>query len=505
MCRLKACDEEPRVWNGFCDRHVRERYPARWGQLHKLYGKTQPRLFTQERRPLTRETTKGFEVIDFAEAIGEPFLPWQQEAVKRAFELNLDGSYRFRIILILVARQNGKSSMKRTVSLWRLYIDEARLVLGTGQDMSLAREQWSATLETIRSSPDLAEELALVSGRNGDEWFRISTGGRYKISAANAKAGRGLSVDELTLDELRTQQDWRAWSSLSKTIMARANGQIWAMSNAGDDSSVVLNELRDRALSEVDDTICLLEWSAPDDCELDDEEAWAQANPALGYYINRASIASSLGSEPAVVFRTEVLCQRVDTLDGAIDLVAWNACADPAGDMDSMRDRIAACFDVASDGSHCTLTAAAKTSDGKVRVETVRAWKTTEEARDELADLLDRIKPQAVGWFPGGPGAAFVPILRARPESVELTGSKVTEACQGFADLVRSRQVIHAGEPLLNNHIAGARKLTSGDGWRFVRRGGVGHVDGAYAAAGAIQLALTMPEPARPSIRVINY
>lgn len=505
MCRLKACPNEDRAWNGFCDEHVRERYPAKWADLHKIYGKTEARLFTPPLRPLTRTTSHGYSVIEFAERIGEPLLPWQKWAVIHALELNLDGGYRFKTVLILVARQNGKSSLKRIVSLWRLYVGGARLILGCAQDVSLAREQWSYALGTIQSCPPLSSELDTVRKTNGDEWFSLTTGGRYKIAASNARAGRGLSVDELNLDELRTQHNWEAWSALSKTTMARPNAQTWAMSNAGDDESVVLNQLRDRALSGADDSLCLLEWSAPDDCDLADEDGWAAANPSLGYYISRASIASSLGTDPAIVFRTEVLCQRVEQLDGAIDLVAWNACADPAGNMEPLKDRISVCFDVSPDSAHCTLTAAARTTDGKVRIEVVGAWRSTEDARDELAGLLEKVKPQAVGWFPVGPGAAFAPILRKHPKSVELAGAKVMEACQGFADLVRSREVIHANEALLNAHVSGARKLASGDGWRFTRRGGVGHVDAAYAAAGAIHVALTMAEPARAGIRILNF
>ena len=88
---------------------------------------------------------------------------------------------------------------------------------------------------------------------NGDEWFRVKSGGRYRITASNSRAGRGLSVDELNIDELRTQASWDAWSALSKTTMARPHAQTWCMSNAGDDSSVVLNQLRDSALAGRDD------------------------------------------------------------------------------------------------------------------------------------------------------------------------------------------------------------------------------------------------------------
>jgi hypothetical protein len=452
-------------------------------------------LFTPPLRPLTRETTRGYEVIEFAEITGEPLLPWQAWLVNHALELNPDGTYRFAVVLVLVARQNGKTSVKRKVSLWRLYLDGARLVLGVAQDVSLAREVWNECIETIQATPDLAAELDVVRRTNGDEYFRLTGGGRYKISASTRSAGRGLSIDELNFDELREQRDWAAWSALSKTVMARPRAQIWAMSNAGDDQSVVLNQLRDAALSGRDPSIGLFEWSAPDGCELDDPGAWAQANPGLGYTVSEQAIRSALATDPPTVFRTEVLCQRVDALDSAVDRGAWRACADASGSMDGLRDRVVVCVDVAPDGAHVTLVAAADLDDGRVRVEPVAAWESTEAARSGLAEVLEAVGPRAVAWFPSGPAAALAPILRARDDSVELTGQKVAEACQGFADLVTARKVLHPGDPLLDAHVAGSSKYQQGDGWRFARRGGVGHVDAAYAAAGAVYAALTVPMP----------
>jgi len=536
---------------------------------NKVIGKVKPRLWTPPLRPLTRETTRGFEVVEFAQTIGEPLLPWQEWLVIHALELLPDGTFRFRTVLVLVARQNGKSSLKRIVSLWRVYVDGARLVLGVAQDVSLAREQWSMCLDTIHSSPDLAAELDTVRRVNGDEWFRLSSGSRYKIAASNRRAGRGLSVDELNIDELREQRSWDAWSALSKTTMARANGQTWAMSNAGDSESVVLNQLRDAALADRDPSLGIFEWSAEDGCELDDLDAWAQANPGLGHTISEQAIRSALGTDPPDVFRTEVLCQRVERLDGAVDVGAWKACADPTGNMEGLRDRIIACFDIAPDGQHATLAVAAAMDDGRVRIEIVRAWKTTDAARAELPEWLAKVRPQALAWYPTGPAAAFAPILRpgekgkrlpierlhkcAKPDcfslvplgtdhccapcrlaaegryeihehspecvkrqaertpddpvriaidSVELSGMKVTEACQGLADLAMARKVVHPSDPLLDAHVYGAQKLPSSDGWRFVRRG-AGHVDAAYAAAGAVYVALTRAPEVRPRIRVI--
>lgn len=494
----------------------------------KLTGKTQPRLWTPPQRTLTRRTSLGYEVADFASIIGEPFLPWQRWLAIHALEPLPDRTPRFRVVLAMVGRQNGKSSFKRTISLYRLYVTGARLVLGVAQDVSLAREQQNYCLETVQASPYLAEDLAQVRRAAGDERFRVAGdldyedgegdesftlagGGRYKIAASNRKAGRGLSVDELNIDELHEWHNFEPWSALYYTTMARPAAMIWALSNAGDDRSVVLNQLRDAALSGRDPSIGLFEWSAPDNCDLDDTGAWRQANPGLGYTVSEAAIRTASISERPDVFRTEVLCQKVDQLDGAVNYTAWQACHDPAGTMDSLRGRLAACFDIAPDGGHATLAVAARLDDGRARVEIAGAWKTTEQARAELPGLLARIRPRAIAWYPAGPGGAFATVLRPPgalppprgPEYVELAGGRVPEVCMEFADLVRARQVVHSGDEILDTHIRSAGKLGAGDAWRFQRKGG-GHVDAAYSAAGAISTALLIPAARRARIRVLN-
>jgi hypothetical protein len=489
--------------------------PAAPDKTTGLVGKTEPRLWTPPLRPLTRDTTRGFEVIDFAELIGEPLLPWQQWLVKHALELNPDGTYRFRTVLVLVARQNGKSSVKRIVSLWRLYLDGARLVLGTAQDLNLAREQWNMAQETIHASPDLEAEWDVVRRVNGDEWFRAA-GGRYLIRASNRRAGRGLSVDELNIDELREQQNWDAWSALSKTTMARRLGQTWAMSNAGDDKSIVLNQLRDSALASRDPSLGLFEWSAEDDCPLDDPDGIAQANPGLGYTVSEAAIRSALGTDPETIYRTEVLCQHVDQLKGAVNLAFWKACSQPSIELPASR-RIA-CFELSEDGNHATLAIAAIGPDGNATVRIRKAWRSSDQAREELPAILATLKPAALAWFPTGPAGAFAATLRpakkgdklkvtsngrtVRIQTVELAGGKVAEACMGLADLARAKGINHPNDPLLNAHITAAQKKPAADGWRFERRG-VGHVDAALAAAGAIHVALTLPTARKPRARAV--
>jgi hypothetical protein len=477
----------------------------------RLFGRTEPRWFPEPLRPLTRKTTRGYELIDFARNVmGEPFDPWQEWLAIHALELNPDGTYRFRIVLVLVARQNGKTHFLRTLTLWRMYMDGARKSLGCAQDLDLAREFLEECVETINGVPDLAAEFGGEMKGNGRQCFWLTNGAQYKITAANRKAGRGKTIDQMNMDEIREQRDFAAWSALSKTTSARAFSQIWAITNAGDDESVVLNQLRDAALSGRDESIGLFEWSGPEGCELDDWDAILQANPGIGYNGPTVqAIKTALTSDPPNVFRTEVLCQKVDALDSAVDGGAWQSCKDTVGQFDFAKQRIVACIDVAPDGAHVTLAGAVELADGRVRVEVLKSWKNTADARKELPDVLRKVKPAAVGWFPGGPAAAIGVTLRKidvnkKPiKIVDITGQDVNEACQEFADLAKALQILHPNDPLLNGHVAGSKKLRVGDGWRFVRRG-VGHVDAAYAGAGAAYVVRTLPvEVPKPRSSVV--
>ncbi|MGE3414185.1 MAG: terminase [Dehalococcoidia bacterium] len=464
-----------------------------------LLGRAEPRLCTAPLRELTPETSLGAQAVRFAEEVcGLTLLPWQKVWLTRALELRPDGGLRFRTLVSTLPRQNGKSFLLKVLALYFMYVRGAPLILGTAQDLGIAREAWQGAVDIATDVDDLAVEVDRVRQANGEQEIRLVSGARYRISATTRSAGRGLSVDLLVLDEAR-HLDWDSWGALSKTTIARPDSLVVLISNAGDDTSVVLNSLRASALSGADEALGLLEWSAAPGCDLDDREAWAQANPSLGHTLSESALRAAMATDPAAVFRTECLNQQVDRLDTALDLAAWKASADPSGTLAPLRDRLAAVVDVSPDGSHVTLCGAAAVDDTRVRVEVLAAWDSVAQARRELAALLGKVKPRIVGWFPSGPAAQLGVTLRGL-EAVELKGADVTECCQEFAALVSAGSILHPADPLLDAHVAGTSKLWAGDGWRFARRGG-GHVDAAYACAGAVRLARTLPAPSMPRHR----
>ena len=236
-------------------------------------GKTEPRLWTQPLRELTPETTLGFELIDFAEQIlRKPLRPWQKWLAIHALELNVDGTYRFRRVIVAIARQNGKSFFASVLAAWWLFVDSARhpdrvppvdfKIVGTAQNLDIAREPWSSVklwcdpepdTDAARSAavPALQGATAKVSDTNGKEFILGQSLAHYEIRAA--KNARGKPAARVLMDELREQQTWVAWNAVSQTTKSFWSGQLWGISNAGDALSVVLAKQRDAALELIDE------------------------------------------------------------------------------------------------------------------------------------------------------------------------------------------------------------------------------------------------------------
>jgi hypothetical protein len=472
-------------------------------------------------RPLTPNTSYGYDVIDFAERVlRHPPDPWQRWLLIHGCELLPDGRPRFRHVLVLVARQNGKTETPVILSAYWQFVEAVPLILGTSTKLDYARESWEKVVRLVESAP----ELAALRGRswtrraNGEQESWTTEGARYKIAASNAEGGRSLTVHRLILDELRQHHTYEAWDAAVPAGNAVRDFQAWALSNAGDDRSVVLNELRESALRFIvtgdgDRRTGIFEWSSPEDADPLDLTALGMANPNMGYRIDPETLlgaarrAVGKGGAALTGFRTENMCIRVKKLDPAVDPAAWRRCLD-VGDLADARSRVALAVDVAPDQEHATLCAAAVLEDGRARVEVVAAWSgpsSTDQLRRDLPGLLAKVKPQAFGWLPNGPAAALAADLADRRKSgragwppsgvtvAEVRG-EVSAVCMGLAEQAAAGRLAHSGDPLLDAHVGGAERLKRGDAWVFSRKG-AGHVDAAYAAAAAVHLARTLPAP----------
>jgi hypothetical protein len=496
-----------------------------------LLGNEVPRIFTPPLRELTPLTSKGFEFIEFAEAIGVPLLPWQRWLATHMLELREDGTFRFRTIVLLVARQNGKSTFAQLLALYFMYLREVPLVLSTAQNLDIAEEVWQGGVEIARGNDDLRAAILNESHTNGRKFLEFHSGSKWKVQTANRRGGRGLSGDLVMLDELREHQTFSAWSALSKTTMARENALIFALSNAGDLTSVVLRKLRMQAHKVLgdpdglwidpstgeplpddlvdmdeedrieDDSLGIFEWSAAPGRSVRDRVGWQEANPSLGYTITAKAIAAAVLTDTEWDFRTEVLCQWFDgAVEGPFPAGMWDGSKDPKSKLDP-NTRVVYGVDTSWDRTMTRVALAGYREDGSVHFEVVASRAGTDWVIPWLSDPKRKYKPAAVSWQLSG---APISSLTQKLEESDLptapwAGTDLGRGTGQFYDLItykvddeqtgeqkHSPQAWHRPQPALDVAANTAIPKTAGDSWFWDRSKSPADISPLVAATAAV-------------------
>jgi Phage Terminase len=465
--------------------------------MGKLTGYVVPSFFTKPLGPLTPETTLGYAAIEWAKQHWpEALLPHTCWALIHGLELwPEDGSLRFWNLILEAARRNQKTTYSNVCAGYRMQEDPTcRLVLGTSVLLGSSRETFLGFAATVEEIGGWHKERQSA----GQEEVRAINGSRYVIKSATRKAVRGMGVDLAILDELR---EWKnkegevGWAAISPSINGRPKGQRLLLSNAGDDESRLLKMLRDVAISGTDLRTGLFSWSARHCDRLDCRTCWRQANPALGHTLSEEQMVSDLKTHEPNTFRVEYLCQWVNREDSLVAPADWEACADPAGSLDSLRGRVHAALDVSADGSRATLAVAGRTDDGRIRVEIAGSFDSVQAARAELPDLISRIRPRSLRYALGPTTSNLGDVIKKIRVASPVAAGELAEAAGALVEAVEARRLLHAGNLLLTSQILAVDKLPSGQGggYCFERRGG--NADAAVAASLSHWAARAAPAP----------
>lgn len=493
----------------------------------RRFGCETPRVFTPPLRKLSPKTSLGFEAIEFAEdVLGLTLLPWQKWLLIHALEVLADGTFRFRKVILLVARQNGKSFILQVLILWRMYLDGCNLTIGTAQNLDVAEEVWEGAIEFAQDNEELAEQIDKITRVNGKKTLRLQSGERYKVAAASRRGGRGFAGAELILlDELREHQSWDSWAAVTKTTQTKERAQIWGVSNAGDATSIVLRYLRNMAhqaigdpdhLGEIEDapeeldddlddadSVAVFEWSAEPGCSISDRDGWAQANPSLGHMISERVLAGDAKTDPEWVFRTEVLCQWSDgSLEGPFPPGTWEATTDPASEIPE-GGRFVFAVDVSWDRSTAHIAVAGNRADGLPHVEVVASRAGTDWVEPWLKERSGTPGLVGVTWQPNGaPVSSLTADDDGKLEGIPVVLWKdIGPSCGTFYDLVKVTQehpkqgLRHRPQPILDVAAATASTRPLTDSWVWDRKKSPVDIAPLVACTAALWALSAVPEP----------
>ena len=458
-----------------------------------IYGSETPRIFTPPLRELTPDTTLGFEVIEFAEnVLRVDLLPWQKWLVIHALEIIDDPDdgwrLRFRIVVTEIARQNGKTTLSKVISLYFMYQLEVALIIGTAQDISNAEDVWQQVVEMAQENELLSPSIKHVWFTNGSKRLQLVGGRDYRVRASNRKAGRGKSADLVLLDELREHQTWEAWAALWPGRRQRAARTV---SRRQSDRSRIRRILAVSAVPEQQaSALGWFEWSSLPDADPKDVNALAQANPSLGYTIELSTLKAAQADDPADVFKTECLCQWVTTtITPPFPIGAWDAGKD---EKSTIAEESPLWFgvDIAADKLHASIAVCGQRADGAWHIE-LAEYRT---GSGWIVKWLQNAAPNYQAGIKialqskGAPIASLMDVIAAIEgvEVIECCGKDVAGWCGRLYDAVSACDkdsetdavpVYHITQPALDlaANIAVTRPM--GDGaWAWDRNKSMGDI-----------------------------
>ena len=436
-----------------------------------MKGKTEPRLFTPPLRELTEASSLGFAAIEYGESVLKKLLyPWQKWALVHALEivgdLGKEWHFRFRTVLFMVSRQNGKTVLSEVIASFFLNVLQVDSVFGTSLSLDKAEEVWEAVVKDQEDNPDLKREMQKVARTNGSKKLVLTGLRQYKVGAPTRRAGRGDSNDLVMLDEIREQRDWETWSAAVASTNAKPNGLTVCFTNAGDPDSIVLRQLRSMAITKITgqqaqdfggdadgDLLGLFEWSAPDGAAMDDIEALAQANPAMGYgYLTERALMANRVTFPEQKFRSECMCQQVETLlPHPFPETSW----EDGTDSESVIDEASELYfgiDMPGDRSWTAIGVCGLRADGDYHIEVAARRAGTEWAVDWVRERARKYKMNLAFQGRGAPvsGLAEQICTLDGVNRLAIEGGDLTAGWGRFYDAVKGGKVHHLPQPVLD-------------------------------------------------------
>ena len=456
-----------------------------------LGGVQTPRIHSK----LNDLPSKGQEMIDFATELGINLMEWQKFVCIHGHKVRADGRWAHSELGLIMARQQGKSTLMMLRILTGMFVWGEGLQLASAHRLTTSLETFRQIVALMEANPKLEKEVKKIRWQHGAEEIELFGNRRFVVKAAN-NAARGLSKPEtIHLDELREYKDEDAWSSMRYSMMAAKNPQVWIYSSAGDQHSVILNKLRERALvsATTNDPIGWFEWSAEPDAPIllpSGEMNWpafAQANPSLGITIHPDNLKAVINDPPDIV-RTEVLAQWVDTINSAIDAQKWGLCQINPIPLDPEKETWFG-LDLSPDRKFGALVATQKLPGEKFNLVLLHTWSNDYSINDlavanDIAPYVRKYNVQTVAYSKRTAQAVASRLVPAGIPITDMDGAIYAESCDRWLGAINSHRLQHGGQDELTQQTLSAAKLPYGDGsWIIGRRASRVAVCAAVASA----------------------
>lgn len=297
--------------------------------------------------------SEGADVAHVAAALGKPLMPWQRHVADIATEFYPDGSYKYKIVLVTVPRQSGKTTLVGPQQLYRLMKLQRSKIFYTAQTGKDARARFNDLVSLVTESP--IEELFRVRRAAGSEGLQLPNGSSLNIFAPGPSAVHGETPAQVTLDEIWKHDELRGnelIGAIGPAMITVKERQLWMISTMGTAQSTFMNKLIERGRAG-EPGFAYFEWSMPEGMDPYAPETWAAFHPAYGITITAESLATEAAQyadNPGEWLRA-YMNRLTEAADPLILKTEFDELANLGPDDAPLRSEVAVSYEVGRDNS----------------------------------------------------------------------------------------------------------------------------------------------------------
>lgn len=441
--------------------------------MARRYGNQKPRIDIYQNGDIWLAAA----TIELLEEYGIVLLPWQKAVIYRWLAVEQDSAGKWVWVNpecgLLVPRQNGKTE---------LFI--ARIVGGTvflGEALIYTAHADKTVSETKRRVQrffyDAKEEIRDMLTDEFDaepkslDYIELRNGGRAVFRTRTRTGGLGTTNDALLLDEDQEETDAQQEALLPTVAAGKSQNQQTIRAGTpptSGSSGTVFIRVRKAVLEGKDTGTCWQEWSVEQITDVNDEDAWYNANPSLGYHLMIKAVRNEAKKMAVDSFNK----MRLGWIPGeesqrAITDDAWNALAVEKVQLPPNPSLVYA-VKFAPDRSSVSLAVGVVMPDGRIHIEIVERRPMTDGLAWIVAWLLERWRKCNKIIIDGNAGTQLLVEELTRSDrriSKRILTPNVREAGAAYADFdsgIEHGSLTHFNQPALNVSVKVAKKRDIG-------------------------------------------
>ena len=422
----------------------------------------------------------------------------------------LCGPSRPRTGYIQVARKNGKTRLAAHVALVEACRKERRHVYAVSDsERNLNSSMIRELRDIIGASEHLRDSIHIFKNH-----IEVPETGSFIETRPNKfSASQSINPHLVLFDEVHLQRGSELWDGMQMAGAARADFLLLGITTPGYDLTGLAHGLYQSAKAG-DPTLYSRIFEADPAADIDDEDAWRQANPCF----DRPGFAEALRFDrarlPEHEFRRYRLGQWTATDQAWLPYGAWAACAAAGRPFPPPGTRVWLGFDGSYSGDSTALVGV--TEDAHVFV--VGCWENPgrpgwrvprDRVKETVAEAFETWKVVELLCDPPYWAAEIAEWAACWPDRVvefpTFSRAKMAPACTAFYSAVLEQALSHDGDSRLARHVSNAVVKTSplGDYITKADKDSPAKIDLAVAAVIAHQAAALAQPVKRRAVFVV--